>query len=110
MLKEFRVTNFKSIQKEQVFTMEACPKTVVSEYPEHVMEVGEERLLKVTSIYGPNGGGKSNLIKALNVFAVIVKQNPLFNDSIKNENYFPNIYLDNKNTIFTPICEFTHSG
>ena len=101
MLKEFRVTNFKSIQKEQVFTMEACPKTVVSEYPEHVIEVGEERLLKVTSIYGPNGGGKSNLLKALNVFAVIVKQNPLFNDSIKNENYFPNIYLDNKNTIFT---------
>lgn len=101
MLKEFRVTNFKSIQKEQVFTMEACPKTVVSEYPEHVIEVGEERLLKVTSIYGPNGGGKSNLLKALNVFAVIVKQNPLFNDSIKNENYFPNVYLDKKNTIFT---------
>ena len=101
MLKEFRVTNFKSIQKEQVFTMEACPKTVVSEYPEHVIEVGEERLLKVTSIYGPNGGGKSNLLKALNVFALIVKQNPLFNDSIKNENYFPNIYLDKKNTVFT---------
>lgn len=101
MLKEFRVTNFKSIQKERVFTMEACPKTVVSEYPEHVIEVGEERLLKVTSIYGPNGGGKSNLLKALNVFTVIVKQNPLFNDSIKNENYFPNVYLDNKNTIFT---------
>ena len=101
MLKEFRVTNFKSIQKEQVFTMEACPKTVVSEYPEHVIEVGEERLLKVTSIYGPNGGGKSNLLKALNVFGLIIKQNPLFNDSIKNENYYPNIYLDNKNTVFT---------
>ena len=101
MLKEFRVANFKSIQKEQVFTMEACPKTVVSEYPEHVIEVGGERLLKVTSIYGPNGGGKSNLLKALNTFAVVVKQNPLFNDSIKNENYFPNIYLNNKNTVFT---------
>ena len=101
MLKEFRVANFKSIQKEQVFTMEACPKTVVSEYPEHVAEVGGERLLKVTSIYGPNGGGKSNLLKALNVFAVVVKQNPLFNDSIKNENYFPNVYLDKKNTTFT---------
>lgn len=101
MLKEFRVANFKSIQKEQVFTMEACPRTVVSEYPEHVIEVGGERLLKVTSIYGPNGGGKSNLLKALNTFAVVVKQNPLFNDSIKNENYFPNIYLNNKNTVFT---------
>ena len=101
MFKEFRVSNFKSIQKEQVFTMEACPKSVVSEYPEHVIEIGEERLLKVTSIYGPNGGGKSNLLKALNAFAVVVKQNPLLNDSIKNENYFPNVYLENKNTVFT---------
>ena len=101
MLKEFRVSNFKSIQQEQVFTMEACPKTTVSEYPEHVIEVGDERLLKVSSIYGPNGGGKSNLLKALNVFVLIVKQSSLFNDSIKNENYFPNIYLNNKNTVFT---------
>ena len=101
MLKEFRVANFKSIQKEQVFTMEACPKTMVSEYPEHVIEAGEERLLKVGSIYGPNGGGKSNLLKALNVFGVVIKQNVLFNDSIKDENYFPNVYLNNKNTVFT---------
>ena len=77
MLKEFRVSNFKSIQKEQVFTMEACPKSVVSEYPEHVIEVGEERLLKVTSIYGPNGGGKSNLFKALSTFAVVLNQKTL---------------------------------
>ena len=101
MFKEFRVSNFKSIQKEQVFTMEACPKSVVSEYPEHVIEVGEERLLKVTSIYGPNGGGKSNLLKAFNAFAVVIKQNPLLNDSIKNENYFPNVYSEDKNTVFT---------
>lgn len=101
MLKEFRVANFKSIQKEQVLTMEACPKTVVSEYPEHVTEIGGERLLKVASIYGPNGGGKSNLIKALSTFGTIVLQNLLINDSIKNENYFPNLYLNEQNTTFT---------
>ena len=101
MLKEFRVANFKSIQKEQVFTMEACPKTVVSEYPEHVIEVGEERLLKVTSIYGPNGGGKSNLFKALTTLAVVINQKALLNDSIKDLNYFPNIYLKAKETSFT---------
>ena len=101
MLKEFRVSNFKSIQKEQVFTMEACPKTVVSEYPEHVIENGGERMLKVASIYGPNGGGKSNLLKALNVFAIILKGNPLLNDSIKNENFFPNVYSSDKDTVFT---------
>ena len=101
MLKEFRVANFKSIQKEQVFTMEACPKTVVSEYPEHVIEVGEERLLKVTSIYGPNGGGKSNLLKALSTLAIVINQKALLNDSIKNQNYFPNVYLKAKETSFT---------
>lgn len=101
MLKEFRVSNFKSIQKEQVFTMEACPKTIVSEYPEHIIEVGGERLLKVSSIYGPNGGGKSNLLKALSVFAAVAFQNPVFNDSIKNENFFPNIYLKNDKSTFT---------
>lgn len=100
MLKEFRVSNFKSIQKEQVFTMEACPKTIVSEYPEHIIEVGGERLLKVSSIYGPNGGGKSNLLKALSVFAAVAFQNPVFNDSIKNENFFPNIYLKNDKSTF----------
>ena len=101
MLKEFRVSNFKSIQKEQTFTMEACPKTVVSEYPEHVIDVGEERLLKVSSIYGPNGGGKSNLFKALNVFGQVVLQMQVLNDSIKNENYYPNLYTKNDNTCFT---------
>lgn len=101
MFKEFRVSNFKSIQKERVFTMEACPKTVVSEYPEHVIEVGGERLLKVTSIYGPNGGGKSNLFKALSTFAVVLNQKALLNDSIKDLNYFPNAYLKAKETSFT---------
>lgn len=101
MLKEFRVSNFKSIQKEQVFTMEACPKTVVSEYPDHVINVGEERLLKVSSIYGPNGGGKSNLFKALNTFGLVVLQMQVLNDSIKNENYFPNLYANGENTSFT---------
>ena len=101
MLKEFRVSNFKSIQEEQTFTMEACPKTVVSEYPEHVTNIDGERLLKVSSIYGPNGGGKSNLFKALNTFGLIVLQVQVLNDSIKNENYFPNLYTNEKNTSFT---------
>lgn len=101
MFKEFRVSNFKSIQKEQTFTLEACPKKIVSEFPDHVIEIGGERLLKVTSIYGPNGGGKSNLLKALNIFSLIIFQHTLFNDSIKNENYFPNLYSKDKYTSFT---------
>ena len=81
--------------------MEACPKTVVSEYPEHVIENGGERLLKVTSIYGPNGGGKSNLLKALSIFAAAVCGNYILNDSIQNENYYPNVSLNGEDTVFT---------
>ena len=101
MLKEFRVENYKSIKDEQIFTMEACPKNEVSEYPEHVIEIGGERLLKVTSMYGPNGGGKSNLLKALNTFSTIVINNVLINDSVNNENYFPCVFNKNKTTKFT---------
>lgn len=101
MLKEFRVANFKSIRNEQTFTMEACSKNEVSEYPDHVVEKGGNRLLKVASIYGPNGGGKSNLFKALNTFALISLSKPVLNDSLKEENYFPCVFCKNKNTTFT---------
>ncbi|MBO4737219.1 MAG: ATP-binding protein [Bacilli bacterium] len=101
MLKEFRVTNYKSIREEQVFTMEACPAKLVSEYQDHVIKAGKERLLKVASIYGPNGGGKSNLLKAMSTFCGIVLRSMYLNDSIKDENYFPNVFLRGKDTVFT---------
>lgn len=108
MLKEFRVENFKSIKDEQIFTMEACPKNEVSEYPEHVVEFGKERLLKVSSMYGPNGGGKSNLIKALTIFGAVTLNNIVLNDSIRDENYYPSLFLKNKTTKFTLF--FIHDG
>lgn len=101
MLKEFRVENYKSIKDEQIFTMEACPKNEVSEYPEHVIEYNGERILKVSSMYGPNGGGKSNLLKAINTFCIIIINNMLLNDYINEENYFPCLFCKNKVTKFT---------
>lgn len=66
MLKEITISNFKSFSKEQTFTMEAAPKTEISEYfDEHVLRFKNECLLKVSSFYGPNGGGKSNLLQAI---------------------------------------------
>jgi AAA15 family ATPase/GTPase len=64
MLKEISVKNFKSFCQEQTFSMEADASTV-GEHPEHIIEVNGSSILKVTSIYGPNGGGKSNLFKAI---------------------------------------------
>lgn len=66
MLKEITISNFKSFNKEQTFTMEAAPKSEISEYyDEHTLKFQDEHLLKVSSFYGPNGGGKSNLLLAI---------------------------------------------
>jgi AAA15 family ATPase/GTPase len=64
MLKELSVKNFKSINEELFFTMEADYERV-SELPEHIVDINGNKLLKVASMYGPNGGGKSNILKAL---------------------------------------------
>ena len=79
MLKEFRVKNFKSINQEQIFSMEACPQKEVSEYPGHVLNINGNRLLKVSSFYGPNGGGKTtlfvaivNMIHVANIISIII--------------------------------------
>ncbi len=64
MLKELSIKNFKSINEELFFTMEADYERV-SEYPEHMVDINGNKLLKVASMYGPNGGGKSNILKAL---------------------------------------------
>ena len=110
MLKEFRVSNYKSINEEQIFTMEACSKSEVSEYPEHVVEIGDERVLKISSFYGPNGGGKTNLLSALYVLSNIIKGVQIENDARGNANYMPCLFCDNANKYSSFIVFFVKDG
>jgi AAA15 family ATPase/GTPase len=71
MLKEISVKNFKSFNQEQTFSMEADTSNV-HEHPEHLMNVNGSKILKVSSLYGPNGGGKSNLLKAIKLASYLV--------------------------------------
>lgn len=64
MLKEITIRNFRSFNEEVTFSMEADSERV-SEFKNHLVDICDNKLLKVSSIYGPNGGGKTNLIKAL---------------------------------------------
>src|SRR5690554_1403335 len=64
MIKEFSVKNFMSFKEEVTFSMEALTDSV-SEYPGNVSQVANNKLLKVSSIYGPNASGKTNLLKAI---------------------------------------------
>ena len=63
MLCQFTVKNFKSIRDEVTFDMQV---TAISEHEDRIIkDVDNELYLPVSAIYGPNGGGKSNVLEAL---------------------------------------------
>lgn len=63
MLCQFTVKNFKSIRDEVTFDMQAA---AISEHEDRIIkDVDEELYLPVSAVYGPNGGGKSNVLEAL---------------------------------------------
>ncbi len=63
MLCQFTVKNYKSIRDEVTFDMQA---TAISEHEDRVIKDKDgEFYLPVSVIYGPNGGGKSNVLEAL---------------------------------------------
>lgn len=82
MLCQFTVKNFKSIRNEMTFDMQA---TAISEHEDRVIKDKDgELFLPVSAIYGPNGGGKSNVLEALHNLVLKVLR-PLYATS-NNEN------------------------
>ena len=62
MLCQFTVKNYKSIRDEVTFDMQAA---AISEHKDRIIkDVDGELYLPVSAIYGPNGGGKSNVLEA----------------------------------------------
>ena len=75
MLSQFTVKNFKSIRDEVTFDMQAA---AISEHEDRIIiDKDEEKYLPVSAIYGPNGGGKSNVLAALHTLVAKVLR-PLF--------------------------------
>ncbi|HIR27776.1 MAG TPA: ATP-binding protein, partial [Candidatus Choladousia intestinigallinarum] len=71
MLCQFTVKNFKSICEEITFDMQAA---AISEHEDSVIRDKDgELFLPVSAVYGPNGGGKSNVLEALHslIFKVL---------------------------------------
>jgi len=71
MLKEISIKNYLSFNDWTLFTMEADADRV-SEYQDHIVNICDSKILKVSSFYGPNGGGKSNLLKSILLLKEIV--------------------------------------
>ncbi len=61
MLIQFSFKNYKSFRDDTILDMSA---TKITEYSNHVVNVGDERLLPTAAIFGSNASGKSNVIEA----------------------------------------------
>lgn len=61
MLLSFQFRNFRSFRDQAILNMEA---TALKEYSEIIIPYGKRGILPSMAIYGKNGGGKSNLIRA----------------------------------------------
>lgn len=69
MLLQFNFSNFKSFRDETSLDMTAAS---VTEFPEHVVSSGGEKVLPITAIYGPNASGKSNVCEAFDYMREMV--------------------------------------
>ena len=75
MLCQFTVKNYKSIRDEVTFDMQAA---AISEHKDRIIkDVDGERYLPVSAVYGPNGGGKSNVLAALHTLVAKILR-PLY--------------------------------
>ncbi|MBU0945014.1 MAG: ATP-binding protein [Proteobacteria bacterium] len=73
MLIEFSVKNYRSFWESQTLSMAAGATKELQEENCFIPSVQElPRLLRSAVVYGPNGGGKSNLIKALGFMKKLV--------------------------------------
>lgn len=61
MLLQFNFSNFKSFFQEATLDLTA---TGISELPDHMVEIGLEKVLPVSAIFGANASGKSNVYQA----------------------------------------------
>ena len=71
MLKELTIKNFRSYKNEATFSMEADYNRV-REHKEHCYDICDNKILRTSSIYGPNGGGKTNLLSALSLLPALL--------------------------------------
>lgn len=70
MLLEFKVYNYRSIGDEQTMSLIPAPKQ--KDHLQNIITKGRYQALNAISLYGPNGGGKSNILKAMSLLDRLV--------------------------------------
>lgn len=92
MLIRFKVSNFLSFNKQQEFSMIAG---AAKKKENHILNEGNLKLLKFSSIYGANASGKSNLLKSIDFSKKIILNGIRYNIT----NLYCRINKENKNKI-----------
>lgn len=72
MLIRFVVNNVLSFGKEKEFNMLPMPR--LTRLNDHVYSINDCEILKISSIYGANGAGKSNLIHSLHLLQQLIEK------------------------------------
>src|SRR5271169_5645461 len=98
MIVEFSVGNFRSINDVQTISFSATGLKSPEEFSvvdkNNIFEVDDSRLLKTIGIYGANGSGKSNIIRALEYFLTAIR-NEASSESSLGSLCDPFLYQDN---------------
>lgn len=88
MLIQFNFKNFKSFRDEATLDMSA---TKITEHEDNVVDIANDKLLKVAAIYGANASGKSNVYDAFGYMRYYVSESFKFGDEDggyrKNDDY-----------------------
>ena len=77
MLIQFKFKNFKSFRDEVSLDLSA---TKITEHEEHIVEIANDKLLRVAAIYGANASGKSNVYNAFEYMTYYVLESFKFGD------------------------------
>jgi len=75
MLIEFKIQNFSSFNSEQIFSMVSSTATKENLSNQNTIPIekyGINSILKSAAIFGANAGGKSNFVRGLHAFKLIV--------------------------------------
>jgi AAA15 family ATPase/GTPase len=98
MILEIRLSNFFSIKDEIILDLQAgkIQSKTAKELEENTFEYNGEKILKTVALYGANGSGKSNIIKAIRFCCAMIfesqnnTENIIFNFIPFKFNEYPN--------------------
>jgi len=82
MLLKFKIKNYRSIKDEVILDLQASSDKTLKDGA--VFDLGNVSLLKAIAIYGANASGKSNILKALYDFRLMVLESLPRSNSSKN--------------------------